>query len=417
MDLNRPTRVATPDRTRAGNGGSAEVPRTRVADARQAEARHLAQVYGQLPIEPVSGRGSYLRCADGRRLLDLYGGHAVCALGHGHPRVLEALRAQAGELMFTSNANALRVRARAADALAGFAPDGLDRVFFVNSGAEANENALRLACRMTGRGRVLALEHGFHGRSTAAAAVTWRARERWYGFPGTPFDVAFLPRDDAARAAAAVDDRTAAVILEPIQGIAGAYVLESDYVRALRAACDRHGALLIADEVQCGMGRSGKPFAIEHAGVVPDMLTTAKALGAGFPCGALIMSRALGEELRVGDLGSTFGGGPLACAVIEAVVDVMREERLPERAARRAAEIRATCVAGPVRRVRGRGMLLGLECATPARDVRDALLDRDILAGTSADPAWLRLMPPLTLRASEAERLAEALRALGGGAG
>ena len=383
-----------------------------VPDARQAEARHLAQVYGQLPVEPVSGRGAYLRCADGRRLLDLYGGHAVCALGYGHPKVLEALRAQAGELMFTSNLNALRVRARAAEKLAGFAPDGLDRVFFVNSGAEANENALRLACRMTGRGRVVALEHGFHGRSAAAAAVTWRARERWYGFPRAPFDVVFAPRDDAAQAAAAIDDETAAVILEPIQGIAGAYPLESAFVRTLRAACDRHGALLIADEVQCGMGRSGKPFAIEHTGVVPDLLTTAKALGAGFPCGALLIRRDLGDQLRIGDMGSTFGGGPLACAVIEAVLDAIREEGLLERVARREAEIRERCVAGPVLSIRGRGMLLGLECRTSAREVRDGLIELGVLAGTSADPAWLRLMPPLTLGASEVAELAAALRAL-----
>ena len=390
---------------------SAPTP-TLVPDARQAEARHLAQVYGQLPVEPVSGRGAYLLCADGRRLLDLYGGHAVCALGYGHPKVLEAVRRQAGELMFTSNVNALRVRARAADKLAEFAPADLDCVFFVNSGAEANENALRLACRSTGRGRVVALEHGFHGRSAAAAAVTWRARERWYGFPDTPFEVTFVPRDDAARAVAAIDDGTAAVILEPIQGIAGAYVLESDYVRALRAACDRHGALLIADEVQCGMGRSGKPFAIEHAGVVPDMLTTAKALGAGFPCSALIMSRALGDRLRIGDMGSTFGGGPLACAVIEAVLDTIREEGLLQRVAMREQEIRGSCVAGPVLGIRGRGMLLGFECRATAREIRDALLDRDILAGTSSDPAWLRVMPPLTLRASEAAQLSEALRAM-----
>lgn len=385
---------------------------TLVPDARQAEARHLARVYGQLPMEPVSGRGAYLRCADGRRLLDLYGGHAVCALGYGHPRVLEAVRGQAGELMFTSNLNALRVRARAADKLAEFAPDGLDCVFFVNSGAEANENALRLACRLTGRRRIVALEHGFHGRSAAAAAVTWRARERWYGFPDTPFDVTFVPRGDTAGAAAAIDDGTAAVILEPIQGIAGAYVLESDYVGALRAACDRHGALLIADEVQCGMGRSGKPFAIEHTGVVPDMLTTAKALGAGFPCSALILSRPLGDQLRIGDMGSTFGGGPLACAVIEAVLDTIREEGLLLQAAMREQEIRASCITGPVLAVRGRGMLLGLECRITAREVRDALLDQAILAGTSSDPAWLRVMPPLTLRASEVGQLAEALGAM-----
>ncbi len=387
-------------------------PSTPAPDARRAEARHLAQVYGQLSVEPVSGEGAYLRCADGRRLLDLYGGHAVCGLGYGHPRVVEALRTQAGRLMFASNLNALRVRARAADKLAEFAPDGLECVFFASSGAEANENALRLACRMTGRRRVVALEHGFHGRTAAAAAATWGARERWYGFPDTPFDATFAPRDDAARAVSAIDGETAAVILEPIQGIAGAYALEPDFVRALRAACDRHGAFLIADEVQCGMGRSGRPFAIEHADVTPDMLTAAKALGAGFPCSALVLSRALGDQLRIGDMGSTFGGGPLACAVVEAVLDTIRAEGLLERVAAREEEIRARCLAGPVSGIRGRGMLLGLECGTTAREVRDALLERDVLTGTSSDPAWLRLMPPLTLRSSEVAQLAEALRAL-----
>ena len=264
MDVSTPT-VGAPD-----------------GDVRGAEAAHLAQVYSQFSFEVVTGDGAYLICADGRRLLDLYGGHAVCALGYGHPRLIDALQRQASELHFASNAVALRVRARAADKLAEFAPPGLDRVFFVNSGAEANENALRLACRLTGRSRVVALEHGFHGRSAAAAAVTWGARERWYGFPRTPFDVAFVPRDDVAAAVSQVNGKTAAVIVEPIQGLAGAFTLSDEYLQAVRAACDRHGAFLIADEVQCGMGRSGLPFAISHCGVAPDLITTAKSLGAGF---------------------------------------------------------------------------------------------------------------------------------------
>ena len=381
-------------------------------DVRGAEAAHLAQVYAQFPFEVVSGDGAYLDCADGRRLLDLYGGHAVCALGYGHPRLIGALRRQAGELHFASNAVALRVRARAADKLAEFAPPGLDRVFFVNSGAEANENALRLACRLTGRSQVVALEHGFHGRSAAAAAVTWGARERWYGFPRTPFDVSFAPRDDAAAAVSEINGNTAAVIVEPIQGLAGAFALSDEYLRALRAACDKHGALLIADEVQCGMGRSGLPFAISHSGVAPDMITAAKSLGAGFPCAALLMREECAAQLGTGDLGTTFGGGPLACAAIEAVLDAMKEEQLPARAAERERQIRAGCMAGPVRSIQGRGLLLGLECANGARQVRDGLLAADILAGTSALPEWLRLMPPLVLREEEAAQLGAALHQL-----
>ena len=382
-------------------------------DVRSAEAAHLAQVYAQFPFEVVSGEGAYLNLADGRRLLDLYGGHAVCALGYGHPRLMQAIRRQAGELLFASNAVALRVRARAADKLAQFAPPGVDRVFFVNSGAEANENALRLACKLTGRSRVVALEHGFHGRTAAAGAVTWGAREHWYGFPNTPFEVAFAPRDNAAAAASHVDRETAAVILEPIQGLAGAYALSDDFLRAVRKACDRHGALLIADEVQCGMGRSGLPFAISHSGVAPDMITAAKSLGAGVPCAALLMREECAAQLGGGDLGTTFGGGPLACAAIEAVLDAMVEEQLPAQAAERERQIRATCVADPVTEIEGRGLLLGLKCAGGARQVRDDLLAADILAGTSALPQWLRLMPPLNLREEEAAQLGAAVHQLG----
>jgi len=382
-------------------------------DVRSAEAAHLAQVYAQFPFEVVSGEGAYLNLADGRRLLDLYGGHAVCALGYGHPRLMQAIRRQAGELLFASNAVALRVRARAADKLAQFAPPGLDRVFFVNSGAEANENALRLACKLTARSRVVALEHGFHGRTAAAGAVTWRASERWYGFPNTPFDVAFAPRDNAAAAASHVDRETAAVILEPIQGLAGAYALSDDFLRAVREACDRQGALLIADEVQCGMGRSGLPFAISHSGVAPDMITAAKSLGAGVPCAALLMREECAAQLGGGDLGTTFGGGPLACAAIEAVLDAMVEEQLPAQAAERERQIRATCVAGPVTEIEGRGLLLGLKCAGGARQVRDELLAAGILTGTSALPQWLRLMPPLNLHEKEASQLGAAVHQLG----
>ena len=380
-----------------------------IGDARALEAAHLAQVYAQFPFEVVAGEGAHLICADGRRLLDLYGGHAVCALGYGHPRLLEALRRQASELIFASNAVALRVRARAAEKLAGFAPEGLNRVFFVNSGAEANENALRLACRFTGRSRVIALEHGFHGRTAAAAAVSWGARERWYGFPQTPFEVAFAPRDDAAAAAAMIDASAAAVILEPIQGLAGAFALSDELLREVRAACDKHGAFLIADEVQCGMGRSGLPFAISHSGVAPDMISTAKSLGAGFPCAALLMREEFAAQIGGGDLGSTFGGGPLACAAIEAVLDAMQEEQLPAQAAERERQVRSTCIAGPVTAIEGRGLLLGFKCEGGAAITRDRLLDVNILTGTSALPDWLRIMPPLTLSESEAAQLAAAL--------
>jgi acetylornithine/succinyldiaminopimelate/putrescine aminotransferase len=373
-----------------------------------AEDRHLLQVYGQLPVDVDTAEGVYLH-AGKRRIIDFYGGHAVAALGYAHPDLLAALDAQARTLYFQSNAVALEVRARAADALAAFAPPGLERVFLVNSGAEANENALRVACRITGRSKILALEHGFHGRTAAAAAVTWGAAESWYGFPRTPFEVGFIPRDDARQAEALIDDSTAAVIIELVQGLAGAYDLDAAFVKSVASACRQHGALLIVDEVQSGVGRTGAPFAAQLYDVTPDMLTTAKALGGGFPCSALLLTDALAGQLRAGELGTTFGGGPMACALISTVLSVIQRDELLANVRTLSAEIRSRASVGPVTGVQGRGFLLGLRCRRPAKDIQAELLERDILVGTSSDPTVIRLLPPLTLAQDHVDKLIAAL--------
>lgn len=380
--------------------------------AQDGEARHLLQVYGQLPLDVTSAKGVYLH-AGKRRIIDFYGGHAVAALGYAHPDLLAALNKQAKSMYFQSNAVALEVRAKAADALAAFAPTGLERVFFVNSGAEANENALRVACRATGRSRVLAVEHGFHGRTAAAAAVTWGAAKSWYGFPRTPFDVDFIPRDDAARAGDMINGDTAAVIVELVQGLAGAYDLDAGFVLTIAEACRRVGALLIVDEVQSGMGRTGAPFATNLYGITPDMLTTAKALGGGFPCSALLMTQALAGTLRSGDLGTTFGGGPMACALVRTVIDVIRRDRLMDKVRLLSEVIRRSVLVGPVEGVQGRGFLLGLRCRLPAKEVQTALLERDVLVGTSSDPNVVRLLPPLTLEKQHVDTLVNALSDIG----
>lgn len=373
---------------------------------------HLAQVFAQYPVEVTRAEGVWLHTRDGRRILDLYGGHAVAALGYGHPRWLAALEGQARAVLFQSNAVPMEVRARAARKLVEFAGLPLDTVFFVNSGAEANENALKMACKVTGRDHVVALEGGFHGRTAAAGAVTWGAAARWYGFPRAPFEVSFVPRRDAAALEAAVTARTAAVIVEPVQGVGGAFDLGSEYLRAARARCDASGAQLIFDEVQCGVGRTGWPFAANRYGVVPDMITAAKALGAGFPVGALLLAPHVAAHLKVDALGTTFGGGPLACAVVEAVIDTIIEEGLLDNVRRVSALIRERCVTGPVTGTQGEGFLLGLKTRGPAKTVQAALLERDILTGTSADPQVLRLLPPYTLDPSHVEALAAALEAL-----
>jgi acetylornithine/succinyldiaminopimelate/putrescine aminotransferase len=373
---------------------------------------HLNEVYTMLPFAPARGSGVWLEDAKGRRVLDLYGGHAVAALGYAHPRLTETIARAARELVFQTNALPLSVRDEAADALAAFAPTGVGRVFFVNSGAEANENALRLALKVTGRTKIVAFEHAFHGRTAAAAAVTWGAEKSWYGFPRTPFDVQFVPREDVAALDAAVDSSTAGVIVEPVQGLAGAFDFSTELLHAARAACDRAGALLILDEVQTGIGRLGEPFGAQLHRVRPDLLTTAKGLGGGFPCGALLLPQSIARDLKPGSLGTTFGGGPVACAAIKTVLDVIREDKLLANVREVSAAIRATCVVGPVVGVQGRGFLLGLKTKPKAAAVRDALLARDILTGTSADPHVLRLLPPLILSTEHVQRLAAALEEL-----
>jgi acetylornithine/N-succinyldiaminopimelate aminotransferase len=365
-------------------------------------------VYAQLELEPIAGEGAWLILADGRRILDMYGGHAVAALGYGHPRLVAALEEQARRLTFQSNLLPLECRARACEALARFAPPGLDRVFLVNSGAEANENALKLAFGRPGRNRVVAVEGGFHGRTAAAAAVTWGS-DKWYGFPQQPFEVGFVSPRDAVALAQRIDSTTAALIVEPVQGVAGAVDLPLAFLAAAREVTRDAGALLIFDEVQCGMGRTGRPFAADHFGITPDIITTAKGLGGGFPAGALITTHEIADSLQIGALGTTFGGGPMACAAIETVLAVIRDEGLLERVRSLSGQVRASCVVGPVRAIQGAGFLLGLVCTRPAREIQTELLQRGILAGTSADPHVLRLLPPFTLEPEHVAMLAAAL--------
>ena len=374
----------------------------------------LAPVFAQYPLEVACAQGVWLTDASGRRVLDLYGGHAVAGLGYAHPGWTAALAAQARACQFQTNAVAMAVRARAADALVRFSRLPFASVFFVNSGAEANENALKIALRLSGRAHVAAIEGGFHGRTAAAGAVTWGAREKWYGFPRTPFDVSFIPRSDQAAIAAQVGTQTAAVIVEPVQGLAGAIDLPRDFLAALRRRCDEVGALLIFDEVQCGVGRTGEPFAANLYGVTPDLLSTAKALGNGFPCAALMMSAAVTHSLRPESLGTTFGGGPMACAAIEAVLAAIESEGLLERVRRIGAYIRATCITGPVSGHQGAGLLIGLRTTRPAKQVQAQLLERGILAGTASDAHVLRLLPPFILAEEHVDLLAAALRELPG---
>jgi acetylornithine/succinyldiaminopimelate/putrescine aminotransferase len=369
----------------------------------------LLPVYAQMPVRPVSGRGSWLIDADGHKWLDAYGGHAVASTGHSHPRVVRAIAEQSAQLLFYSTAVPHPNRERLADRLTALCPAPLEQVFFCNSGAEANENALGLARRHTGRGLIVSLRGGWHGRTAATLAVTDGVKyEEAAARAGAPLSRK-VAVDDVADLEASVDDSVAAVILEPVQGLSGARDLSVEFVRAARRVCDRHGALLIFDEIQCGVGRCGAFTAAQAYGVTPDLLTMAKGLASGLPIGAVITTRFVGDRLHIGDLGSTFGGGPVPCAAALATLDVIEEEGLVANAVAVGDYLKAGALALGIPGVTGRGLLIGLRLGRAAVPVQRALFERRVLTGTASDPDVLRLMPPLSLDRQEADLLLAAL--------
>jgi acetylornithine/succinyldiaminopimelate/putrescine aminotransferase len=370
-----------------------------------ATAEALLPVYAQMPVRPVSGRGAWLFDEAGQEWLDAYGGHAVASTGHCHPHVVAAIARQAETLLFYSAAVPLDGRERLASELAARCAVPGARVFFCNSGAEANENALHLARRATGRSGVVALEGGWHGRTVATLACTDGEKyQAWARGAGMPL-ARRVPFDDAEALQHTVDDTTAALIIEPVQGLAGARDCAPGFLRAAREVCDRTGAALLFDEIQCGVGRCGAFTAALGYGVTPDALTLAKGLASGLPVGAVVVGPRLAAGVKTGDLGSTFGGGPVVCAAALATLEVIDREGLVANAIAVGARLTRGARALGVPRVTGRGLLLGLHLDQPAALVQQALFGRRILTGTASDPAVLRLMPPLTLTTAEADRL------------
>lgn len=370
----------------------------------------LLPVYAQFPVRPGRGRGSWLIDENGDEWLDAYGGHAVAATGHSHPDVVRAITEQATELLFYSTAVPHPMREALAEKLAQLCPGPLARVFLCNSGAEANENALHLARRHTGRQTIVSLRGGWHGRTAATLACTDGSKyEEAAGRSGMPLSrkVAF---DDIAALDAAVDSTVAAVIVEPVQGFAGARDCTPDFLRAARRLCSDRGATLIFDEVQCGVGRCGAFSAAEAFGVTPDVLTFAKGLAAGLPIGAVVATAEVTRTITLGDLGSTFGGGPVPCAAALANIAVIERDRLIENAVGVGEYLTEGALKIGVTRVRGRGLLLGLHLGRAAVGIQHALFEHRILTGTSTDPEVLRLLPPLSFSRDEADILLTGLK-------
>lgn len=375
---------------------------------------NLFEVYKLWDIEPVRGLDTTLWTADGTEYTDLYGGHAVISIGHCHPHYVEVVIRQLSRLSFYSNAvkNSLQTELAARlGRLSGYDDYSL---FLCNSGAEANENAMKLASFATGRARVLAFSKAFHGRTSGAVGVTDNPKIR------APFNesghVGFVSLGDIGAVERELSGgQYAAVIIEGIQGVAGIYEPSEDFLRELRRLCDRHGTLLIADEIQSGYGRSGRFFAHQFSGIRPDIITTAKGMANGFPIGGVLISPAIKPEY--GMLGTTFGGNHLACAAALAVLDVIENEHLIENAARVGEHFRQA-FNGPegldpaLAEYRGKGLMIGLELKDEFIGLRDRLLfERHFFTG-AAGPKVIRLLPSLTLSVETADRFIGSWREL-----
>jgi acetylornithine/N-succinyldiaminopimelate aminotransferase len=384
-----------------------------IEDIIDIEEQYQVATYKKFPFVVERGKDVWVYTSGGDKYLDLYGGHAVVSTGHSHPRIVQAIAEQAERLIFYSNLVYNDARARAAKKLVEIAPQLLTKTFFVNSGTEANENAMKIARKLTEREKIVSFEGGFHGRTPGSLAATGLAKYREGIAPQLPGHV-YASFDDIESIERLVDEETAAVILEPIQSMGGVRMAEPEFYQTLRRKCDDVNAMLIYDEVQTGMGRTGEFFFAGRFDVVPDMVTLAKGIASGVPMGAVLMTEDIASEIKVSDLGTTFGGGPLAAAALEATIDVIRDESLLENVRTNSEYLFAELREFPVvEEVRGLGYLIGIKFkGGSAKPVQQALLERKIITGLADDTSVLRLLPPLTLRRLEIEMFLGELSAL-----
>jgi acetylornithine/N-succinyldiaminopimelate aminotransferase len=375
-----------------------------VTELQALEREYLMPTYGRSPVEFVRGEGTRLWDSDGNEYLDFLAGISVTQIGHCHPAVVDAVTRQAQTLMHVGNLFYTEPQLRLAERLSKLAIGG--KVFFCNSGAEANECAIKLARRHRPGGEIVVLEHAFHGRTLGALSGTPQ-REKQEPFEPLVPGFVVVPRDDPPALEDAIGHRTAAVFIEPIQGESGIHPIDPVMLLAAREACDREGALLVYDEIQCGMGRTGTMWGFESGGgPEPDVMTLAKGLGGGLPIGACVTSPRYGDTLRPGDHGSTFAGGPVIAAAANAVLDVVDDEAfLADVAAK------GTRLAAGLPEPRGRGVMLAFEVEDAPGFARRALLEHRLVLNATG-PTTIRLLPPLTVSEGEIDDAVERLRAL-----
>lgn len=388
------------------------------AEIIQLTEKYVLATYGRFPLAPVKGEGARIWDAEGREYLDFVSGIAVCSLGHCHPAVVKAIRDQAGKLMHVSNLYYIEPQARLARLLVENSCG--DKVFFCNSGAEAVEAAIKLArkygkmCGGPQKYHIVTAERSFHGRTLAAITATGQPKYQQNFEPLVP-GFAYVPFNDVEALWRAVGPHTCAVLLEPVQGEGGIHVASQEFLSAARELCDRYDALLIFDEVQCGLGRTGKFLAYQHFGVEPDVFTLAKALGGGFPIGAMVVKERA-AVFSPGDHASTFGGNPLACAAALAAVESILGEGLVENAARVGSYFKERLVElsrrfSFVQEVRGLGLMLGMELAREGKDVVTRCQERGLLINC-VDNRVLRFLPPLIITEEDVDRAVDILAAV-----
>lgn len=363
-------------------------------------------VYSRLGITLESGDGCRVTDTRGRSYWDFYGGHAVAVLGYNYPCLTKAIRDQSAGLIFQTNAVDVTIRSLACNTLAGTVPKGMQNIFLVNSGAEANENALRLAFMATGRKRIAAVKGAFHGRTAAAAALTYGS-ESWYGFPQRPFEVDWIDPSVEGDIESKITSDTAAFIFESIQGVGGAVALSDSFLQSAERRCREVGALIIADEIQAGIGRSGDFWGFTQSGIQPDFITSAKGIAGGIPAGAMLTTDEMAKLCKVGSLGTTFGGGPVACAAMHCVLTTVKKPEFLDQVKLASAYLKENLA--PVVPVQGRGLMLGLRTPLPSKDVRQQLLEKGFITGDAKDPHIVRLLPPLIINTEAIDAFVAAL--------
>lgn len=376
------------------------------------EDRHSSGVYNKQPIVLVQGRGARVWDDAGREFIDCIGGHGVANVGHAHPAVVQAISRQAERLMICPNSFYNEQRARLLGELIRIAPEGMERAYLCNSGAEAVEAAFKFARIKTGRTEIVAAMRGFHGRTMGALSATWRKEYRQPVEPLVP-GFTFVPYNRIEKIESAVNEKTAAVILEVVQGEGGVIPGDVDYLQEVQRICRERGALFIVDEVQTGFGRTGRMFAVQHAGLQPDLMCLAKGIAGGLPMGATLISSRVGEiEKRVH--GCTFGGNPLVCSAALAAIRVLEDEGLPERAMEMGTRLQNGLrnITSPlVREVRGLGLMVGVELKEMSGPYLAALAERNVLA-LPAGANVMRFLPPLVISRQDIDMVVEQVAAV-----